>query len=466
MCRLYKFCAVVMLLLLVGCSKSENPAPESGISDEEKKLNLAKEFVYVYTKDAYLWNSVIPASITIESADTPEALLDKMMYKPLDKWSYVSDNSESEMDQFQGVSTTYGYSLALYQFSNTNDLFAVVKFVYEGSPARKAGIKRGDIILTLNGSKITDDNYLNLYYSASMQIGMGKLMDGNTIGLSGVTYNLVAQKMYEDPVLVAKVIDKGSKKVGYLAYAGFYAESHDKLVEVFTDFKTKGVTDLVIDLRYNPGGNALTPPFLASLFAPSAAVRGGKVFLSQIWNDTYTKYFAQQKEDLNIYFEKDIPVNLDLNRVYLLTTSGTASASEAVISGLMPYMDVVKIGTKSHGKYCAAALLHPTDSNGEIIEDIENWLLSLVIYKFVNTAGFTDFVDGIDVDYEVADDLLRSVYPLGDERDPHLAKALSLITGVKSKANESCVKEIEGIVAMPELDVKARRSAYNMYDFK
>lgn len=459
-----KFIMALLLFFAIGCSKSDNPSPDNGMSGEELKLNLAKQFVYSYTKDAYLWSSRIPDYITYNSAATPAELLDMMMYKTLDKWSYVSENAEEEMKEFQGVSTTFGYSLMFYKFSNSEDVFAVVKFVYEGSPAQKAGLKRGDIILTLNGNNLTTENYANLYYSATVQIGMGKVEE-SVISPSGVSHSLVAVEMYEDPVLVSRVIDKGDKKIGYLAYAGFYAESHNKLVQVFNDFNTAGITDLVLDLRYNPGGNALTPPFLASLFAPASDVRGGKVFLKQEWNESYLSYFKKNGTDLNIYFSSDVQVNLNLSKVYVLTTSGTASASEATISGLLPYMDVVKIGTDTYGKYCAAALLTATDKDGKQIEEIKNWLLSLVVYKFVNESGYTDFVNGIPADYVVEDNLLAT-YPLGDEKDPHLAKAISLITGVESKVADGSGMKFDNVEAMPQLDAQARKRAYTMYDMQ
>lgn len=467
--RLFKIVAALAIVLSLGCSKDDT-TPENGNGNSSANgvsntLDLARMFVYSYTKDAYLWSDKIPSSITYKSADTPEGLLDMMMYKSLDKWSYVSDDADSEMKEFQGVSTTYGYSLMFYKFSNSSDIFAVVKFVYEGSPAQRAGIKRGDIILRMNGGGINEGNYLNLYYSPTIQVELGQITPDKVIMPSGKSYSLVAVEMYEDPVIAAKVIEKDGKKIGYLAYAGFYSESHNKLIQVFKDFKSAGVTDLVLDLRYNPGGNALTPPFLASLFAPMDAVRGGKVFLKQQWNSAYMSYYQMRGTDLNMYFHSDVAVNLNLNKVYVLTTYGTASASEAVISGLMPYMDVVKIGTDTYGKYCAAALLTPTDNNGNQIEAIKNWLLSLVIYKFVNAAGYTDFVNGIVADHVVEDNLLAA-QPLGNENDPHLAKAISLITGASSKAAEGDGPKFDNLVAMPHLDVQARKGAYAMYDMQ
>ena len=162
---------------------------------------------------------------------------------------------------------------------------------------------------------------------------------------------------------------------------------------------------------------------------------------------------------MNTYFHPDIPVNLNLDKVYVLTTGSTASASEATISGLSPYMDVVKVGQSTHGKYCGAALLVPTDAMGNEDEEISNWLLSLVIYKFVNIEGFTEFKDGIAPDYEASDNGLLYGIPLGDPNDPMIAKAIEVITGVGTKAPAVAVPE--GMEIIPDMVERPMRGGMN-----
>jgi C-terminal processing protease CtpA/Prc len=410
----------------------------------------ANKFVYDYTTEAYLWSKHIPDGINYMSAPDPVALFDMMMYKELDKWSYVTDNSKETMDSFQGVSTTFGYSLVFGRFSNAQDqYFAVVQYVYPDSPAQKAGLKRGDFILTLGGATLNATNYTQLYYGSTITLGLGERNAEGAIGLSGKSVTMTAVKMYEDPVVDYSVISTDGKKIGYLFYAGFYADSHSKLADVFSYFQGEQVTDLILDLRYNLGGDAKTPSYLASLFAPYNIVKEKSVFLTQTWNDLYMDYFKSTGADMNTYFHPDIPVNLNLSRVYVLTTGSTASASEATISGLTPYMDVIKVGEKSYGKYCGAALITPKDASGKDDLEISNWLLSLVIYKFVNTQGFTEFKDGIAPDYEVSDSGLMAGIPLGDPDDPMVARVLQLITGSATKA--PAVKMPAGVEVIPHL---------------
>lgn len=457
--------AVVCLaaMALVCCSKIDNPEPEpdQGLTEEERILLKANKFVYDYTTEAYLWNKDIPGNITYVSAGNPVDLFEMMRNKELDKWSYVTDNSKEAMEGFQGVSTTFGYSLAFGRFSNAPDTyFAVVQYVYQDSPAQKAGLKRGDFLLTLDGAKLTESNYAQLYYGSTINVGLGFVNSAGAVESSGRTVTMTAVKMYEDPVVDYSVISTDGKKIGYLLYTGFYSDSHNKLADVFSYFQGEQVSELILDLRYNLGGDAKTPSYLASLFAPSNVVKNKSVFLTQTWNDLYMAYFKSIGEDMNTYFHPDIPVNLNLNRVYVLTTASTASASEATISGLMPYMDVVKVGQTSYGKYCGAALITPTDSNGNADREIGNWLLSLVIYKFVNTQGFTEFKDGIAPDYEVGDDGLVLGIPLGAPEDPMVAKALELITGKATKAPAMLAPA--GLEIVPNMVERPMRGGMNL----
>ena len=445
---------VLMLLAAASftfCTKAGQP-DDTGETEEQRLLIKANKFVYDYTSEAYLWSKYISPSVNYKSAENPAELFELMRYKELDKWSYVTDNSQEAMEEFQGVSTTFGYSLAFGRFTNApDDYFAIVQYVYPDSPAQKAGLRRGDFLLTLGGGKLDKDNYTQLYYGSTITVGTGVLNAEGAVEMSGRTVTMTAVKMYEDPVVEYKVIEAGGKNIGYLFYAGFYEESHQKLAQVFKMFRDNGVTELVLDLRYNLGGNAKTPSYLASLFAPADAVKGKKVFLTQTWNDLYMEYYKGKGEDMNTYFHPDIPVNLNLQRVYVITTGSTASASEATISGLSPYMDVVKVGSATYGKYCGAALLTPTDKDGKKDAEIGNWLLSLVIYKFVNTQGFTEFKDGIAADWPAEDSGLMAGIQLGDEKDPMLAKAISLITGGQTKAPIGNMLQAKGVELVPHL---------------
>ncbi|MEF9930768.1 MAG: S41 family peptidase [Bacteroidales bacterium] len=432
----------------ISCSKDEMPEPEPGPSPGiPENIIKANSFFASYMYDGYLWNNKIPLGIKPEQEADPFKMVDKMIYKEFDRWTYISDDAESVFNDFKGVSTTYGYSIILGEFSNTKNYFAIIKYVVPGSPAEKAGLKRGNIIFSFANGDITEKNYKDLYYAPNITIKLGKVENKVISPIEG-NISMTAVEMYEDPINAYKVVEANGKKIGYLAYTGFLKESHKKLDDIFTTFKNSGVAEVVLDLRYNPGGNAVTPPYLGSFMAPESIVKAGSVFLKEQWNTSYMDYFQKKGDDTNVYFNKDNVANLNLNRVFVLTTKGTASASEATISGLMPYIKVIKIGTTTHGKYCGAGLYRPTiDNKGTVDPLIKNWMISMVIFKFVNKDGFTDFKDGIAPDYEVKDDLFNA-YQFGDTKDPHFAKAISIITGTPASASKATMQKstlIEGV---------------------
>ncbi len=180
-------------------------------------------------------------------------------------------------------------------------------------------------------------------------------------------------------------------------------------------------------MRYNPGGRVSAAKNLANSIAPQSVVDNEEVFVSYEYNETLESYYIENEgmdsPNLVSRFSSD-PVNLNLNRVYFLTTSSSASASELLINGLTPHMEVISIGTPTYGKFYGSYVL--TGLNLKV--NPHNYAIVPVTLKYANADGFSDFRNGLTPEYEVEEDF-RNPYPIGDENDPLLAQALSLITG-------------------------------------
>src|SRR5690606_9212429 len=116
-------------------------------------------------------------------------------------------------------------------------------------------------------------------------------------------------------------------------------------------------------------------------------------------------------------------INLDLDRIFILTASGTASASELLIIGLRPYMNVVQVGEPTVGKFYGSSVFEDKSTPKK-----HTYAMMPLILKFMNAQGFTEFADGLTPDAAVVDDLLNAK-PLGDIEDPVIAAALSIATG-------------------------------------
>ena len=410
-----------------------------GIIDEETKTQRVNHFIVDMMSDAYLWTKTVNwDAIDYKTEANSQQLFKKIRHKH-DRWSMLTDRVSELQNAFQGVSTTFGYQLIFGRFSNKNALFAIVLFVYPNTPAEKAGIKRGDFLVGLNGGDITETNYRNLYYASSISVKKGVLVDGK-ISTEPADISMKAVKMYEDSILKDSVIVKGAHKIGYLCYADYTMDSEPRLLEIFSKFKTQGVTDVVLDLRYNGGGTARTSRLLCSILGPQSAVKKKSKLLSQVWNDKYMKLWKEKKMENRIteYFIDTLSVNMNLSRLYVLTTRRTASASESTITGLHPYLDLVQIGDTTSGKFCGGILVNPEDlwGKGEV-NDIKDWGIYMMVYRFANINN-DEFINGI-VPKHAEKENYHALYPFGDERDLLFGKAVSLITGqpmVKARSQE------------------------------
>ena len=424
-------CGLCLLGFLTACDEEWiKPTPKP---DPENKVTLkVNEFIYEGLRSEYLWENTINwNAIDFKKEKDSHAFFKRLIYKD-DRWTNLTDNAEAWNQGFAGISTTYGFDLRFSYIGQTEELVAIVRYVYPGTPADRAGIRRGDLLLKLNGGPITVKNYADFYDKPTIVVNKGILKD-KTLTAEPVGVAMTAVEMYQDPILKDTVINKDGHRVGYLCYSDYTERSTAELIKVFTRFKTAGVTDVVLDLRYNGGGYVSTARALCSILAPEAAMKKKERFLFKLWNENYMSSWKSKGRNDELYetFVDTLGINMNLNRLYILTGKGTASASELTLTGLTPYMDVVQIGDTTHGKFCGGIVLMPKhlwwDKAASYYQEIKNWGMYVMIYKFSNKRN-DEFPRGFAPKYVVKEYLLE-LYPFGDERDPLLGKALELITG-------------------------------------
>ena len=424
-------CGLCLLGFLTACDEEWiKPTPKP---DPENNVTLkVNEFIYEGLRSEYLWENTINwNAIDFKKEKDSHAFFKRLIYKD-DRWTSLTDNAEAWNQGFAGISTTYGFDLRFSYIGQTEELVAIVRYVYPGTPADRAGIRRGDLLLKLNGGPITVKNYADFYDKPTIVVNKGILKD-KTLTAEPVGVAMTAVEMYQDPILKDTVINKDGHRVGYLCYSDYTERSTAELIKVFTRFKTAGVTDVVLDLRYNGGGYVSTARALCSILAPEAAMKKKERFLFKLWNENYMNHWKSEGRNDELYetFVDTLGINMNLNRLYILTGKGTASASELTLTGLTPYMDVVQIGDTTHGKFCGGIVLMPKhlwwDRAASYYQEIKNWGMYVMIYKFSNKRN-DEFPRGFAPKYVVKEYLLE-LYPFGDERDPLLGKALELITG-------------------------------------
>ena len=406
---------VVFLFSLIACKDEEiDPSPQT------LKIN---DFIWENLNQVYLWNDFIPQNIDRTKEFDPEAYFQKLLFKPTDRWSFLTDDYEGLVNSLKGIEKSFGHNFRLFLLPNSNDIIGVIKYVIPDSPAANAGIERGDIFYKVNGVRINSSNYRSLLFeSESYTLSFGEIDQNGSIQQTE-DIALASVVIAENPIHISKTIEHEGMKVGYLSYNQFIVDYNDSLVNVFQQFKNDGINDLVLDLRYNPGGSISTAILLASMIAPAAVVNEESIFSQMIWNDEITELIRKEEgeESSNLLSRFIIPpVNLDLNRIYILITSNTASASELIINCLDPYMEVILIGeTNTTGKYVGSITVHDEAKSG-------NWAMQPIVTKTANAQGISDYADGFAPHYTIEDDFSA---PLGTLSEDMLVKAVELITG-------------------------------------
>lgn len=374
---------------------------------------------------------------------SPESLFDHLRTDPnIDRFSWiVSDYSVLE-NSFQGVYKSNGLEYGLkYVEGSTTKVFGWVKYVVPNSDAFAKNVLRGDLFNAIDGIELTNSNYQELLGKDSYTMHFATFTNEGLVS-NGASVQLVKSQMIENPILEKKVIDISGKKIAYLMYNAFTANYDNELNAAFAEFKAQNATELVLDLRYNGGGSVLSSARLASMITGQFT---DQVFAKQQWNPKVQSYFEDEDPERMINnFVSSIgssTINsLNLSNVYILTTASTASASELVINGLKPYINVIQIGTTTIGKNVGSITLYDSPSfTREGRSTSHKYAMQPLTFKIVNSEGFGDYQSGLIPNFEVAEDL-QNLSQLGNTDEPLFATAIGIITNNNLSARKNLVK--------------------------
>lgn len=473
-----KFAFLLLLLLSLNACKDDNNNTSNNTSDEELTDNeFTNRWAYNKMKNLYLWNTNLPSSP--DYTQDPEDFFYSILYNygnvNGDRFSWIEEDTSKKTKALY-ADTNLGFEylpMSYFYNSSTSSIGFFVFYVYEGSDAYKKGLRRGQVIYKVNNTDITYSNYSTLLTDVSSATFSVYNNTGEKVTLESI--QTTEQK--KSPVFISKVITATTgTKIGYLMYTGFERNADDtdnnyeydiELIDSIKSLSSKGVTEFVLDLRYNPGGYLTSAMDLASALVPNR--KTSNIFAKETYNthfqDSIIKNYGSNA--LNEYFldkvygtSVTIP-SLNLSRLYVLTSEYTASASELVIHGLKPYMTVYQVGTTTVGKDKASMTI--TSDNSRI-----KWQLQPLISRLTDANGTGNYINGLEPNSEVSEweegytmkaawytdsngnrvdtecpelsSWIGGLAELGNPSEPLLAEAIAQITGVsRTKRTKSFV---------------------------
>lgn len=441
---------MLMTVLFLGWScNDDDDITEIGGPDQEN-IEI-QDFIWGGLNIFYLWQPNV-ADLADDRFSTEEEYIDFLSSEPVpedffesllfqrgivDIDSRIVDDYVALENSFVGISKSNGVDFGLARISSgSNDILGYVQYILPNSDASTKDIKRGDIFIEVNGTQLTIDNYRDLLFSDNDTYTLGLAdIQGGALVSTGQTVELTKSEYNENPVYIQKVFEEGGKKIGYFMYNRFSGSYDDQMNAVFADFKSEGISDLILDLRYNPGGFGYVAQYLGSMITGQFA---GEIFSRDQWNPKIQAEIDAIDEELAIErfpskFRNGTDINsLNLNSVHIIVTGSSASASELIIAALSPYINVTTVGSKTYGKYTGSITLYDSeDFTKDGVNPNHFYAMQPLVLEYTNSLG-ENGKDGYDPDIERREDI-SNMGILGERNEPLLNIAINDIIGAPAK---------------------------------
>ncbi|MEO9886897.1 MAG: S41 family peptidase [Balneola sp.] len=406
------------MLSISGCIKDD--------SGEFKEIN---SFIRTNMEARYFWNERVPDN---DNGSIPPGAYFGSILHPEDEVSFIVEDVELFENDLSGQVLTTGISASFGRLSNTIGVFIIVEFVYPGTPADLAGFKRGDIILEIEGVALNTINaralFFNSFSSATYGLGVFNSREGTITSLDS-TVTVSKGEFDLNPIVYKDILEVKDKKIGYLFYSRFLSGEEDKYIDsvnvAFAEMKSQGVTEMIVDLRHNEGGNFDAALNLANALVSPAAAQREEVFVRFEYNNDIQQKIIDEEgansDRLMLNFSEKAE-NLGLTDIYFLTNNETSSTSELLISGLVPHMNVTLIGEPTSGMFFGTEVILGSDAN-----PANDYAIVPVTLRYSNSVETNKLSEMLQPDILIFNNLILG-FQLGDINDPSIAAVLELIS--------------------------------------
>lgn len=482
------------------CEDKDEPDPTNSQKEDNEENQRVNKWIYEEMKEWYYWNDKIPAQESLDFNLDPESFFENhILFDYQDKNHDGEGDRFSWMEPFTHTKTKSGESASdigfdyspMWEDDSRTTMVLIITYIKPNTEAERKGLKRGLIIKKVDGGNITSQNWFSVLHqnkaSYKLQYAENVIQfieeDLQTITLSAT------QNYKENPLLMDTIYqNEDGHKIGYIVFNSFGTEQDEAhlandvhLVERLQWLESQGITDLVLDLRYNGGGLVQTATYLGSALVPDRDAKN--IFQISKYNNEFQAKLErlpdgnQTKESWlytrfvdNVYWKGEdketstlnyIPNLGDkINTLCVIGTGYTASSSEMVINCLRPYMEkhskkLYLIGERTVGKNVGSWTIEPED------EKIE-WKLQPITFQTYNVNNESDYAEGFvpDVSAEDFEDLGEGLKTLGDKEETLLAAAIEKITGKKSSRVKTSLQH--GFKALPPYEIEKRKGAFQM----
>ena len=415
------FYLVFLIIILHSCKKDKTRPDYPAGSNEN--INT---WILDSLKRYYYWNEQLPSDPNIGLS--PRDFFNTVR-NPSDRFSYI--NIPNDATTTIPNNRNFGFDYVTISDLNSTKVIGVVKLVLKDSPASRAGLKRGDYISKINGKTLTAANAQSLQDEIlkSDRFSLVLAEFNNNTWTDTRTVELAKGVILDQKEISTVLISEG-RKIGYLYFLDFNGGLANSLFSVFGNFKAEGISDLILDLRYNSGGQVAEAAALCAMIAQNVSF--DKAFITYKGNKnggSRTESIGTAATfDHTVNFNTLIQQNLALSRVYILSTATTASASEVMINNLKPFIPVIQIGEKTRGKDEASFRIFDARNPKQV-----NWEMHPIVYKLFNAQGNGAYSSGINPDVTVNEMDFLPLLQFGDLADPLIKAAMARITGKVTK---------------------------------
>ncbi|WP_034059411.1 S41 family peptidase [Lacinutrix jangbogonensis] len=446
---------LLLSILVTSCFEDKDDNPISTLD--------INSFVYRGMDSYYLYRDLVPDLIEdkanssnfdtyLNSFDAPEALFESLIYDRTntDKFSWIVNDYIALEQQFDGITKSNGMEFGLTRYTpGGNELYGIVRFVLPNTSAETNGLQRGDLFNAVNSTPLTISNWRTLLGQDNLTLNFATYntngtpdIDDDTVDATNNTINLSRIQYVENPIFKTEILQVEGENVGYLMYNGFVGNFDSALNAAFGEFQANNVQHLVLDFRYNPGGSVNTATLLGSLVTGQYS---GQVYAKLQYNS------IQQGNNFNYTFVDNIEGSalnsLNLNKVYVLATGSSASASEMVINSLGAYIDVIQIGTQTVGKSQASITLYDspnftrTEANPNHTYAMQP-LVAITVNKNDTQVPAAGIIPSMGLEIE---EQTNNFGILGNANEPLLAEALAHIAATNRLSHVPVSKAAETV---------------------